>query len=209
MILAGRRLSPGLDYVQNFLKRGATMSKSLLLIVFLSLLVGGCAWFTSSEESSTVTPATQVEEMVAPTDEPAPVAKGAKPAAKSAKTVQGKTAAKKGTKSEAQIKSELDKMGQKLVAQSSRTLLPNKAKKEVRQSGNQYVATYVEVDTVNVTTEMKPGANGQYVGFIRYQERIFECPGATRQAALSAPCSQVRARRLNELIRYDGNAWQD
>ena len=100
-------------------------------------------------------------------------------------------------------------MGHKLAAQSARTLLPNKANKEVRKVGDQYVATYLEVDTGNVSTEMKPGANGQYVGFIRYQERIFECRGATRQAALSAPCTQVRARRLNELIRYDGKAWQD
>lgn len=198
------------------------MRKSLLPVVALSLLASGCAWFSSSEESETVTPATQVEEMVAPTDEPpsALTGKGAKAATKgaqasaktSAKTsakASPKTSAKKGPKSEAQIKAELDRMGQKLAAQSARTLLPNKANKDVRKVGNQYVATYLEVDTANVTTEMTPGANGQYVGFIRYQERIFECPGATKQAALAAPCNQVRARRLNELIRYDGNAWQD
>ena len=187
------------------------MRKSLVFIVALSLMAGGCAWFTSSEESETVTPAPQAE--AAPAAEPAPAAEAAKaPAqtsAKKATKAAAKTAAKKGAKSEAQIKAELDKMGQKLVNQSKRTLLPNKANKEVKKVGNEYVATYLEVDTNNVSTEMKPGANGQYVGFIRYQERVFECRGATRQAALSAPCTQVRARNLNELIRYDGKEWQD
>ena len=187
------------------------MRKSLVFIVALSLMAGGCAWFTSSEESETVTPAAQAE--TAPAADPAPAAEAAKaPAQSSAKTATkaaAKTAARKGAKSEAQIKAELDKMGQKLVAQSKRTLLPNKANKEVKKVGSEYVATYLEVDTNNVSTEMKPGANGQYVGFIRYQERVFECRGATRQAALSAPCTQVRARNLNELIRYDGKEWQD
>lgn len=182
------------------------MRTSLAFVVALSLLVGGCAWFSSPEESETVTPVTQTEESVSPATDSSPVI-ATQAATVSAKTA--KTSAKKGAKSEAQIKAELDKMGHKLASQSARTLLPNKANKEVRKVGNQYVATYLEVDTSNVSTEMKPGANGQYVGFIRYQERIFECRGATRQAALSAPCTQVRARRLNELIRYDGNTWQD
>lgn len=187
------------------------MRKSLVFVVVLSLMAGGCAWFSSSEESETVTPAAQGQESAAPASEPAPeVAKpAAKAPAKAARNTAAKTSGRKGAKSEAQIKAELDKMGHKLAAQSARTLLPNKANKEVRKVGDQYVATYLEVDTGNVSTEMKPGANGQYVGFIRYQERIFECRGATRQAALSAPCTQVRARRLNELIRYDGKAWQD
>ncbi|MBD5416614.1 MAG: translation initiation factor 2 [Desulfovibrio sp.] len=186
------------------------MRKALVFVVVLSLMAGGCAWFTSSEESETVTPAAPAEEAAAPAAEPAPAAPAAKaPAKKAATKVAAKTAARKGAKSEAQIKAELDKMGQKLVNQSKRTLLPNKANKEVKKVGGEYVATYLEVDTNNVSTEMKPGANGQYVGFIRYQERVFECRGATRQAALSAPCTQVRARNLNELIRYDGKEWQD
>lgn len=185
------------------------MRKSLVFVVALSLMAGGCAWFTSSEESETVTPAAQAQEQAAPAADPAPAAtkETAKAPAKSAAKTAAKSA--KGAKTEAQIKAELDKMGQKLVAQSKRTLLPNKANKEVRKVGDQYVATYLEVDTNHVSTEMKPGANGQYVGFIRYQEHVFECRGATRQAALSAPCTEVRARNLNELIRYDGKEWQD
>ncbi|WP_165078162.1 MULTISPECIES: translation initiation factor 2 [unclassified Desulfovibrio] len=185
------------------------MRKALVFVVALSLMAGGCAWFTSSEESETVTPA-PAGEAAAPAAEPAPAAEAAKaPAKKAPAKAAAKTAARKGAKSEAQIKAELDKMGQKLVNQSKRTLLPNKANKEVKKVGGEYVATYLEVDTNNVSTEMRPGANGQYVGFIRYQERVFECRGATRQAALSAPCTQVRARNLNELIRYDGKEWQD
>ena len=186
------------------------MRKALVFVVTLSLMAGGCAWFTSSEESETVTAAAPAEEAAAPAAEPAPAAEAAKaPAKKAPAKAAAKTAARKGAKSEAQIKAELDKMGQKLVNQSKRTLLPNKAHKEVKTVGSEYVATYLEVDTNNVSTEMRPGANGQYVGFIRYQERVFECRGATRQAALSAPCTQVRARNLNELIRYDGKEWQD
>ena len=186
------------------------MRKSLVFVVALSLMAGGCAWFTSSEESETVTPAVQAQEPATPAAEPAPAAaQPAKAPAKAATKAVAKTAAKKGAKSEAQIKAELDKMGHKLASQSARTLLPNKANKEVKKVGNEYVASYVDVDTNNVTTEMKPGANGQYVGFIRYQEHFFECRGATRQAALSAPCTQVKSRRLNELIRYDGKEWQD
>ena len=185
------------------------MRKSLMLVVALSLMAGGCAWFTSSEESETVTPAAQAEEPATPAAEPAPAAAPAKAPAKAATKTVAKTATKKGAKSEAQIKAELDKMGHKLASQSARTLLPNKANKDVRKVGNEYVASYVDVDTNNVSTEMKPGANGQYVGFIRYQEHFYECRGATRQAALSAPCTQVKSRRLNELIRYDGKEWQD
>ena len=187
------------------------MRKALGFVVALSLMAGGCAWFTSSEESETVTPAPPAQETAAEAATPAaaPATEPAKAPAKSAAKTAAKTAAKKGAKSEAQIKAELDKMGQKLVNQSKRTLLPNQANKEVKKVGNQYVATYLEVDTNNVSTEMRPGANGQYVGFIRYQERVCECRGATRQAALCAPCTQVRARNLNELIRYDGKEWQD
>ena len=57
------------------------MRKSLMLVVALSLMAGGCAWFTSSEESETVTPAAQAEEPATPAAEPAPAAAPAKKAA--------------------------------------------------------------------------------------------------------------------------------
>lgn len=199
------------------------MRKILAITAMLGLL-SGCAWFGSSDESgATGVPAAGSEPIVqgdpqpAPEPTPAPAKKEkaketkkeTKKEAKAKKEKATKTS-QKGHKSEAQIKAELDQMGKKLVGQSSRTLLPNKANKEVRQAGGQFIATYNQVDTNNVSTEMKPGATaGQYVGIIRYNEQIFECRGATRKAALSAPCEQTRTRRMTELIHYDGRKWND
>lgn len=178
------------------------MRKILATMTFMAFICNGCAWLgMGDDESSTVQaePATE-ESVISVTDnsQPAP-----------AKTKAAKTTKKGAKKSEAQIKQELDKKGQQLVAQSARTLLPNKAHKEVKKVGNEWVASYVNVDTNHVSTELRQGANGQYVGFIRYEEEFMECRGATKQAALSAPCQRVRARRMNELIRYDGNQWLD
>lgn len=191
------------------------MRKLVAAIVFLGLITNGCAWLgfgDDSEATSTqVEPAETVQETSTETvkDNVEPAKPAPKQTSKQAVKTSAKNAVVKGSKSEAQIKAELDKMGQKLVAQSSRTIMPNKANKEVKKVGSEWVATYVSVDTDHVSTELRPGSKGQYVGFIRYQERIMECRGATKQAALSAPCTQARTRNLNELIRYDGKAWQD
>ena len=56
-------------------------------------------------------------------------------------------------------------------------------------------------------TEVRKGARG-YVGFIRYAEHVYECRGASKSAALSAPCEKIKTRNLNEMIRYDGKKWQ-
>lgn len=179
--------------------------RRFLVIAAMLGLMNGCAWLGFGDDSSDTT---QVETAQAAEPEtPAEPAQAAPESKKVEKKVAKSTS--KGAKSEAQIKAELDKMGAKLVAQSARTLLPNKANKNVKQVGGQWVATYMNVDTAHVSTEMRPGSNGQYVGFIRYQEEIMECKGATREAALAAPCHKVGARRLNELIRYDGKEWQD
>lgn len=167
----------------------------------------GCAWLGWGEDSETTAASSEVqapaaetmaEEPAVPVERPAPAKKNAK----AAKTAKGK-------KSEAQIKAELEVMGKKLAAQSARTLLPNRSKPEYKQVGGQWIASFIDVDTDRVTTEMRPGAAGQYVGFIRYQERFMECAGPTRETALKGSCRQVRARNLNELIRYDGKEWQD
>ena len=54
---------------------------------------------------------------------------------------------------------------------------------------------------------MRKGARG-YVGFIRYSEQVYECRGASKSGALSAPCEKIKTRNLNEMIRYDGKKWQ-
>ena len=191
------------------------MRKILALILAMGLTTGGCAWFggSSSEE---VKPAQPQEQTAAPEPAPAPVApakdaKGkTKAKAKAEKTAEVKPVApKKGAKTEAQVAAELTMVGNKLAAQAARTVMPSKASKEVRQDSKGFVASYVEVDASNVTTELRPGASGQYVGFIRYQEKVMECRGKTKQeATTTASCEQVKARNLNELIRYDGSTWQ-
>ena len=100
-------------------------------------------------------------------------------------------------------------VGHRLVAQASRTVMPSKASKEVRQDGKDFVASYVDVDPNEVTTEMHPSNAGQYVGYVRYQEKMMECRGKSRKEAITtASCQQVKARNINELIRYDGSTWQ-
>lgn len=176
--------------------------RKLFTAAVLTFMCAGCAWLGFGDDSSD-TNSTAVKA------EPVQQESGAAEAAADPKPAVAAGKAAKGAKSEAQIRQELDAMGKKLVNQSARTLLPNKANKDVKKVGGEWVATYYNVDTNNIRTEMRPGANGQYVGFIRYQEEIMQCRGATREAALSAPCVKTGARRLNELIRYDGKAWQD
>ena len=191
------------------------MRKILALILAMGLTTGGCAWFggSSSEE---VKPAQPQEQTAAPEPAPAPVApakdaKGkGKTKAKAEKPAEVKpVASKKGAKTEAQVAAELTMVGNKLAAQAARTVMPSKASKEVRQDSKGFVASYIEVDASNVTTELRPGASGQYVGFIRYQEKVMECRGKTKHEAITtASCEQVKVRNLNELIRYDGSVWQ-
>ena len=184
------------------------MRKILALILAMGLTTGGCAWFggSSSEE---VKPAQPQEQTAAPEPAPAPVApakdaKGkGKTKAKAEKPAEVKPAAsKKVVKTEAQVAAELTMVGNKLAAQAARTVMPSKASREVRQDSKGFVASYIEVDASNVTTELRPGISGQYVGFIRYQEKVMECRGKTKQeATTTASCEQVKARNLNELIR--------
>lgn len=181
------------------------MRKLFLMAIVLGLT--GCAWLGFGDESKTV--ASNEPEVSSP-DADVEASQPATPATETAPAPAKKAArVAKGAKSEAQIKAELDAMGKKLASQSARTLLPNRSKPDYKQVGGEWVASFIDVDTKNVTTEMRPGANGQYVGFIHYQERFMECRGKTRQAALNGSCVQVKTRNLNELIRYDGKAWQD
>lgn len=190
------------------------MRKLAVCAVVLGLLGGGCSWLGFGDDSSTTAAASEaappVETAAEPDPAPAPTkATAAKTTAKTTAKAAKAAKAVKGAKSEAQIQAELDQMGKKLASQSARTLLPNKANKDVKQVGGQWVASYIEVRPEEVRTQLRPGSSGQYVGSIRYAEHFMECRGATRQEALKAPCHEVRSRNLNELIRYDGKQWQD
>lgn len=180
------------------------MRKFVAIIAAFGLLTSGCSWFGWGDDSSST--AAEIQDTPAATQPEATPAQQAP--AKPAKA-QASTKTPKGSKSEAQIKAELDQMGKKLAAQSSRTIVPNKNNKDIKQVGGQWVVSYIDVRPEEVTTQLRKGASGQYVGSIRYAEHFMECRGATRQEALKAPCQEVKSRNLNELIRYDGKQWQD
>ena len=166
------------------------MRKILALILTLGLSTGGCAWFGgSSEEAKPAQPQEQAAAQ-APAPEPAPApaqdVKGkSKTKTKAAKHAEKKAASRKTVKSEAEITAELGMVGHRLVAQASRTVMPSKASKEVRQDGKDFVASYVDVDPTEVTTEMHPSTAGQYVGYVRYQEKVMECRGKSRKEAIT------------------------
>ena len=107
------------------------------------------------------------------------------------------------------VQTKLDVVGKKLVESAARTVTPPKNAKAVQPDGKEFVASYVEVDTQSLKTEVRPstGPGGQYVGLIKYLENHYECRAASKAEALNAPCTLVKARRMNELIRYDGGKW--
>ena len=182
------------------------MRKILLMMALTAFVCSGCAWMGLGDDESTTAQAEPAveESTITVNEEPAESSpKNSKQSSKSAKNTK-----KTVKKSEAQLKTELDRDARQLVAQSARTLLPNKANKEVKKVGNQWVATYINVDTENIRTDMRTSASGHYVGSIRYHEEIMECRGDSKQAALSAPCTKVRTRNMNELVSYDGNSWK-
>lgn len=179
-----------------------------ILLIACAFALSGCAWLGFGDDSSSVSatePETMASEPAVEVDsEPEPAVK--QDAKKAAKT----TKAAKGKKSEEQIKAELDAMGKKIASQASRTRMPNRNNPKYRQAGNVWIAEFIDVNPNSVTTSMSPSKTpGQYTGKIYYQERVMECQGPTKQAAVSGDCKQVRSSNLTELIRYDGKAWQD
>lgn len=167
------------------------MKKILAVSLLASLLCGGCALFGGDDGA-------------APAPAPADTTAAGDAAPEKA---PAKTPDKAAPVSQSRLEADLHKTGQSLVGRASRTVMPSKAHKEVRKVGKEYVATYVEVDTASLNTEVRKGARG-YVGFIRYAEHVYECRGASRSAALAGPFEKVKTRNLNEMIRYDGRKWQ-
>lgn len=182
------------------------MRKLLFTMAMTAFLCSGCAWMGFGDDESVTAqaePAASESTVVVNNETEQPAVQETKTTAK------GKKASKAASKkSEAQIRADLDRDAKLLVAQSARTLLPNKANKDVKQVGGQWVATYISVDTENIRTEMRTSASGHYVGSIRYHEDIMECRGATKAAALAAPCTKVRTRNMNELVSYNGSSWK-
>jgi hypothetical protein len=169
----------------------------LPVALFAGVLLSGCGFFGGSSQS----------EASAPSAEQTEPAKPAKAEPAKDKKEKNKSE-KKGAASEAQIKADLDVVGKKLVSMAANNVIPKESNKSVSKVGSEYVARYADVDNASVTTSMQMSKNGQYVGFIRYAERSFECRGKSKAEALKAPCEKVGTRRMNEMIRYDGKAWR-
>ncbi|MDR2745352.1 MAG: translation initiation factor 2 [Desulfovibrio sp.] len=178
---------------------------SVFLLSF-SLLTAGCA-ATPGEKSAGGEP--QPVAAPPPSPEPAPQPVAAKDKKQKSVRENKATSTVKGRKSEEQIRGELNDTARRLTGQAARTVRPSKSAKAVKKADKEHVATYVEVDTVNVTTEMRPAnAPGMYVGIIRYTEKLYECRGADQKAALDAPCREVGRSGRTEMIMFDGRAWQ-
>lgn len=104
------------------------------------------------------------------------------------------------------LKEKLDIVGKKLVQDAAKNVTPSIRAKAVAPEDKEFVARYVEVDVPSMTTEVRPasGAGGKYIGVIKYLENYYECRGKSKDDALKAPCTMVKSRRMNELIRYEG-----
>ncbi|HIX41195.1 MAG TPA: translation initiation factor 2, partial [Candidatus Desulfovibrio intestinigallinarum] len=145
------------------------MKKTLACVMVLGLGLSGCSLF-GSDESADKMDAAQA------------------PAAETTTQEAAGNAAQPGDK----IQADLEATGRQLVAQAARNVQPSKSAKLVRKMGSTYVATYTEVDTNSMTTNVNVSPTGNYVGFVRYQEVVYECRGKSKSAALSAPCEAVK-----------------
>lgn len=120
-------------------------------------------------------------------------------------------ASKKGAETVEAVQIKLDAVGKKLVSSAAKTVNPSIKAKAVAPSpdGKGFVASYVAVDQSTLKTELRPGTGpgGQYVGSVKYLENVYQCSGATKAEALNAPCTMVKSRRMNELIRYEAGKW--
>ncbi len=174
-----------------------------------ALFLAGCAGTTESESMK---PVENNQVSVAQEPQPAPAPEEVKESGKKKSKKGNKNKKEKAApavkKSEAAIRAELNDTARIIVSRASRTITPSKTSKAVRQSSKGYEASYVHIDPSQYSVDMRPASkHGQYVGFVRYTEQIYHCPGKTKSEALKAPCSPVQSRRLNEMIHYDGSKW--
>lgn len=177
------------------------------------LFGGGCSswsWGAADDPSKDVPQVQPQEERVEasqPESQPTPTAKQAKASKKeqaaAAKKSKGKSAP---TESMEVVQQKLDAVGKKLVRDAAVNVTPSIKNKDVVKDKDGYVAKYVAVDTNTLVTEVRPSTSpgSQYIGCIKYVENIYECRGKTKSEALKAPCTVVKSRRMNELVRYEG-----
>ncbi len=109
--------------------------------------------------------------------------------------------------SDATIASQLQDVGKKLVSQAAKHVLPHKNNKSVTQEGAAYVARYVEIDEKSLVTKLHKAQGSERVGTIKYSELHYVCRGATKEAALNAPCTVEKRRNMTEIIAYTKGKW--
>ncbi len=109
--------------------------------------------------------------------------------------------------SDAAMKASLQTAAQRLVQNAANNVLPKQSHKAVVQERGSYAARYVSINTKNVHTEIRKGQGQSYVGIVKYQEQHFVCRGATKAAALKAPCSKERTRNMTEIIPHAQGKW--
>ena len=106
---------------------------------------------------------------------------------------------------------QLAEFSKKRIDMICTNIRPSESKKDVTQTGAEYIARYLAVDTDSVTLEITPaqGAGARYIGSIIYYEQVFECRGDTTEQALAGEFKLVRMRHITELFRYNQGRWID
>ncbi len=101
----------------------------------------------------------------------------------------------------------LKAVGQKLVSQIARNVLPKESSKAVRKEGSGYVAYYNSVNPTEFTTEVRRSEGVVKVGIVRYKQVEYVCFGATKAAAMKAPCQSKKSTNMSEVIAYADGRW--
>lgn len=106
---------------------------------------------------------------------------------------------------------QLDDFAKRRLGTICASIRPCIDKKDVVQTGTEFIARYLAVDLDSVDTAITEaqGAGAKYIGSIIYYEQIFESRGATREEALAGEFELVRMRHITELFRYNRGKWID
>ena len=200
------------------------MNKCIPLCLALGLMLGGCGAADTTATTTESTTAVATPEPVAEATPAAQVTKNGKVSKKDAKADKNAkqevlavpAQCKHPYGKEVQLKNGhkvcclLDATGKQLTQKAARTITPNKANKQVKQVGKEYIATYIHIDADAVSTSMTPSTvtKGNYVGRISYSETTYQCKGKTKKEALAATnCTSTGSRRVTEMINFDGKKW--
>ena len=112
---------------------------------------------------------------------------------------------------ESQIQADLQSFVQSYVSNANKRMSVSRIKPQVIKRGSGYVAMYTEIDPRSAYAQMKKSNSKHfdYVATLRYEEKTYECQGATRKAASTGEFRCVKVRRLTELPRYVKGKWEN